>query len=127
MPRILVVDDEPGIAESIELILRESEYEVTKSYSGAEALQVAASFLPDVLLSDVLMPGMNGFELALATKAVLPQCRVLLFSGQAATLSMALEYSSRFTARGYHFELLPKPLHPQSLLEKIQNSLTAAA
>src|SRR5690242_12342285 len=99
MPKILVVDDEPGIAESIELILRESEYEVAKSYSGIEALEVVAGFGPDVLLSDVLMPGMNGFELALATKAILPQCRVLLFSGQAATLSMAVEYSSRFTAR----------------------------
>jgi len=87
----------------------------------------AADFSPEVLLSDVLMPGMNGFELALRIKALLPDCRLLLFSGQASTAQLAREESEKFTRLGYRFELLPKPLHPDALLKILEESLTRAA
>jgi CheY-like chemotaxis protein len=125
--KILIVDDEPAIAESLSEILQAAGYEVTTATSGEEAVRGAEKFSPEILLTDVLMPGMNGFELALRVKEVLPDCRLLLFSGQASTARLAREESERFTRMGYRFELLPKPLHPDALLKILEESLTRAA
>jgi CheY-like chemotaxis protein len=125
--RILIVDDEPAIAESLSEILRVAGYEVAAATSGEEAVRHAERFSPEVLLTDVLMPAMNGFELALRVKEMLPNCRLLLFSGQASTARLAREESERFTRMGYRFELLPKPLHPDALLKTLKESLTRAA
>jgi CheY-like chemotaxis protein len=125
--KILIVDDEPAIAESLSEILQSAGYKVATATSGEQALGLAAQFLPEVLLSDVLMPRMNGFELALRIKETFPECRLLLFSGQASTAQLAREASERFTRMGYRFELLPKPLHPDALLKVLEESLTRAA
>jgi len=125
--RILIVDDEPAIAESLSEILRAAGYEVAMATSGEEAVRDAEKFSPEILLTDVLMPAMNGFELALRVKEMLPNCRLLLFSGQASTAQLAKEQSERFTRMGYRFELLPKPLHPDALLKTLEESLTRAA
>jgi hypothetical protein len=69
---------------------------------------------------------MNGFELALQLKQVHPSCRLLLFSGQAATAALAQHFGLEFTNRGYNFTLLPKPIHPAVLLEKLHESLARA-
>jgi CheY-like chemotaxis protein len=125
--RILIVDDEPAIAESLSEILRAAGYEVAMATSGEDAVRDAEKFSPEILLTDVLMPAMNGFELALRVKEMLPNCRLLLFSGQASTAQLAKEESERFTRMGYRFELLPKPLHPDALLKVLEESLTRAA
>jgi len=125
--RILIVDDEPAIAESLSEILRVAGYEVAMATSGEDAVRDAEKFSPEILLTDVLMPAMNGFELALRVKEMLPNCRLLLFSGQASTAQLAKEQSERFTRMGYRFELLPKPLHPDALLKTLEESLTRAA
>jgi len=125
--RILIVDDEPAIAESLSEILRAAGYEVAMATSGEDAVRDAEKFSPEILLTDVLMPAMNGFELALRVKEMLPNCRLLLFSGQASTAQLAKEQSERFTRMGYRFELLPKPLHPDALLKVLEESLTRAA
>jgi CheY-like chemotaxis protein len=72
------------------------------------------------------MPGLNGFEAALEIKKVCPACRLLLFSGQAATAELAQRFVDVFRARGFRFELLPKPLHPEALLSRIEDSLVRA-
>ena len=125
--KILIVDDEPAIAESLSEILQAAGYDVATAISGEEAVRRAEKFSPVILLSDVLMPAMNGFELALQVKKILPECRLLLFSGQASTAQLAKEESSRFTRMGYRFELLPKPLHPDALLKILEESLTRVA
>ena len=125
--KILVVDDEPVIVESLAEILQGAGYETSTALSGTEALRQAEPFAPDVLLTDVLMPEMNGFDLALRIKALLPECRLLLFSGQASTAKLARDAGSTFTRLGYRFELLPKPVHPDVLLSLLEQSLTRAA
>ena len=122
--KILVVDDERAIVESLTEILEAAGYDVATAASGEEALRTAEQFLPEILLTDVLMPAMNGFELSLRVKQILPECRLLLFSGQASTAQLAKEASGTFTPMGYRFELLPKPLHPDMLLKKLEQSLT---
>lgn len=125
--KILVVDDERAIVDSLTEILEGAGYEVRRAYSGNGALSQLSEFCPNVLLSDVLMPEIHGFQLALRVKQACPECRLILFSGQAATAQLALAYSQTFSRLGYRFQLLPKPLHPEVLLKRLEESLAHAA
>jgi two-component system, OmpR family, alkaline phosphatase synthesis response regulator PhoP len=60
--RILIVDDEPDIREFISYNLFKYGYEVEQATNGSEALQMAHDFQPDLILMDIMMPVMNGFE-----------------------------------------------------------------
>lgn len=115
-PRILVVDDETLIASTIAAILHENGFEALAAFSGEEALAAARTFRPDILLSDVLMPRMSGVELGMQLKKEQPEARILLFSGQAATM----ELIRRAEADGYRFELFPKPIHPDELIARLK-------
>jgi CheY-like chemotaxis protein len=112
---VLVVDDEQRIADTLTIILSSKGYAAQAAYSGATALAVCGNRSPDLLLTDVVMPEMNGIELAMAIRRDFPACKVLLFSGQAATTELLEEASSR----GHQFELLAKPVHPLDLLDKV--------
>lgn len=117
---VLVVDDEGLIADSVAEILNDSGYKATPVYSGQAAIEFAERESPQIVMTDVLMPKMNGVETALAIQKVCPAARILLFSGQAATLDLL--HQAR--AAGVEFEALPKPIHPEHLLKKI-NQLIA--
>jgi len=121
---VLLVDDEQAILDGLLEVLQSAGYKVLPALCGQEVLDKIGQFCPDILLTDVLLPGMNGFELALLVKEKFPGCRLLLFSGQAATAILAQRFVPTFTALGYRFELLPKPLHPTALLERLEQSLT---
>ncbi len=112
---VLVVDDEHRIADTLALILSSKGYASQAAYDGATALTLCSQRIPDLLLSDVVMPDMNGIELAIAVQRDFPTCKVLLFSGQAATAEMLEDASSR----GHRFELLAKPVHPLELLDRV--------
>jgi DNA-binding response OmpR family regulator len=60
--RVLIVDDEPDIITSLEFLMRGSDYEVQTARNGEEALRLAESFRPDLILLDVMMPQRSGFE-----------------------------------------------------------------
>ena len=60
--RILIVDDEPNIVTSLEFLMRGDDYDVRVARDGEEALRLAESFRPDVVLLDVMMPQRSGFE-----------------------------------------------------------------
>jgi CheY-like chemotaxis protein len=122
-PRILVTDDEPVIADSLAMILNQSGFEARAVYSGEQALQVAASFAPEMLVSDVIMADLNGIETAILMRSILPQIKVLLFSGQASSADLLLEAR----ARGYEFDLLSKPVHPKDLLSRLRGGKGEAA
>ena len=125
--KILIADDELPIVESLGEILEAAGYEVATATSGQEAIGKATEFCPHLLLSDVLMPKMNGFELALQVKKLCPECKLVLFSGHAVTAQLAQNFIKSFNERGYRFELLPKPLHPDALLKKLEESLINVA
>ena len=116
MPKqVLVVDDERCIADTLAAILRLSGYEVNALYDGESAWSACRSCAPDLIISDVIMPGMSGIDLAIRVKQHFPQCKVLLFSGMAATADL-LEDARR---QGHDFEVLAKPVHPADLLAKL--------
>jgi len=114
-PDVLVVDDEKRIADTLGLILRSKGYVVHTAYDGAEAYESCCKATPRLLITDVVMPKMNGIELAIRVRSEMPACAVLLFSGQAATSDMLVDAQGR----GFDFELLAKPLHPDQLLARV--------
>lgn len=61
---ILLVDDEPNILMALEFLLQREGYRIEKALSSAQALDLLTDFHPDIAVLDVMMPGMDGFELA---------------------------------------------------------------
>lgn len=115
-PRILVVDDEKLIADTIVQILNRNGFIAEAAYSGQEAIEKAQTHCPELVLSDVLMPHVDGVEAAIAIRELCPDTRIVLFSGQAATV----EILARARERGHSFELLPKPIHPTQLIKHLR-------
>ncbi len=116
-PRVLVVDDEQVIADTLAKILDLNGYDASAVYTGTAAVESARSLQPDLIISDVIMPDMNGIEAAISIRGFLPCCKILLFSGQAATADL-LENAR---AQGHEFEILAKPVHPSDLLAKLKS------
>jgi DNA-binding response OmpR family regulator len=118
-PIVLVVDDERVIADTLSVILSRSGFSVITAYDGENALKLAAKVTPDLLLSDVMMgPGMDGTQLAIAMVEKCPECKVLLFSGHAATADLM----AKARHGGHDFALMTKPVHPADLLARITES-----
>ncbi len=115
-PRVLVVDDERVIADTLAIILNQHGFDAAAVYTGTSAVEKAKAVRPDLVISDVIMPDMNGIETAIHIRKFLPTCKILLFSGQAATADL-LENAR---AQGHEFEILAKPVHPQDLLAKLK-------
>jgi CheY-like chemotaxis protein len=115
-PRILVVDDERIIADTMAEILEGAGFQATTAYDGWNALQVAGILQPDYLLSDVLMPRMNGVDLAIAIRKMYPAARILLFSGQAGITEILRAAQNQ----GFQFELIAKPIHPLSVVARLK-------
>jgi len=118
-PAVLVVDDELTIADTVSEILSRSGYAVSTAYDAEEALEIALVNPPELLLTDVVLPGMSGIELAITLTRIFPQCKVLLFSGVASTADLL----ARAQCEGHNFTLLSKPLHPKELLTKVFESV----
>lgn len=118
-PLVLVVDDEPAIANTLSLILQQAGFAATAVHNGNDALEIARLTPPDLLLSDVLMPGISGIDLAMAFVELVPDCRILLLSGQAEALDLLTQSG---IAQG-RFKILAKPIDPPELLSEISSSL----
>ena len=110
--RVLIVDDEEIIADSLASILKGKGFAATAAYNGEQALELASTVEPDVLLSDVVMPGIGGVELALRLIGRLPSCRVVLYSSIAVVTNLLKTPG----ATNYPFKLLAKPIHPDDLI-----------
>lgn len=117
LPKVLVVDDEKRIADTLKEILEMAGFEVVAAYDGWGAIEAATRFQPDYLLSDVLMPEMNGVELAISVSKMFPAARILLFSGQAGISDILMDGHRQ----GFEFELIAKPIHPLKLIEHLKN------
>ena len=115
-PRVLVADDERVIADTLAMILNQSGFAARVAYTGEKALELAAEYQPEMLISDVIMGGLNGIDAAIKIREMLPNIKILLFSGQAATADLL----EKARSQGYEFEILAKPVHPQDLLARLR-------
>jgi two-component system, cell cycle sensor histidine kinase and response regulator CckA len=112
---ILVVDDEEGVRYCISHCLMNKGFNVLLAKDGEEALEIFNSRAAPVhlLISDVLMPGMNGLELAGIISRSSPQTRVIIMSGSMGGMKGFME--------GWHF--LPKPFLPLALIANVSDVL----
>jgi CheY-like chemotaxis protein len=118
-PVILIVDDEKVIADTLSIILTHAGFITMTAYDGVSALRIANAITPALLISDVVMPGITGVELAIMLTQSIPNLKVLLFSGQASTVDL-LEKARH---GGHHFTALTKPVHPTDMLKRISECL----
>lgn len=109
--RVLVVDDERVIADTLALIVSQSGHETLAVYSGVEAMEEAERFNPHIVISDVVMPGLDGVELAQHLTASHRDCRVLLISGHTDGGRIA-----SLVSQGHSVRFLSKPVLPQTIL-----------
>ena len=117
--RILIVEDEKIVADTLGQILAAHGYEIRVAYSAEHALDMLALWLPNVAILDVMLPKMNGIELALVLQENHPGCHVLLFSGQPSVEGLMQQARSE----GHDFEILAKPVHPTVMLNAISSLL----
>lgn len=120
-PSILVVDDESSIADTLAEILIRSGYAARAAYDADSALEASLLNPPEMLISDVVLPGMSGIDLAITMRRIFPDCKIILFSGQASTADL-LAAANR---EGHQFVLLNKPVHPTDLLARISAGFKA--
>ncbi len=111
--RILVVDDEPSVRESLGMLLTEAGYEVSTAIDGFDALLRLKTFAPDVIISDLNMPQMSGFELLSVLRRRFPEISVAAMSGayDSGDLVPGGVIADAFYAKGLH--------HPKELLQVI--------
>ena len=113
--RVLIADDEKVIADTLKLILSQAGYDVAVAYDGASAVEKAEEWRPDLFLSDVFMPRLSGIDAAIEICSTLPDCKVLLVSGQAELRDLSREIK----AKCRNFDVLSKPIHPKDLLARL--------
>lgn len=114
-PKVIVVDDERLTADTLVSILNHAGCEAVAAYDGLDAIELAHVMQPDVVISDVIHPGINGIEMAIRIREFLPKCKILLLSGHAKDLGELME-SARL--RGHDFVLLvSKPVQVQYLVD----------
>jgi DNA-binding NtrC family response regulator len=117
--RILVVEDERIVADTLGQILAVNGYEIRVVYSAEEAISLLQHWCPDMAILDVMLPKMNGIELAMILKQNRAGCHVLLVSGQPA-VEMLVEKAKM---EGHDFEILAKPVHPSVVLNAVSSRL----
>jgi two-component system, OmpR family, response regulator MprA len=111
--RILVVDDDPMVATTVQRVLRPEGYEVDVALGGEEALQQARAHRPDLVVLDVMMPGMDGLEV----------CRQLRASGNLPILMLTARSGTADRVRGLDTgadDYLVKPFAYTELLARVR-------
>ena len=121
--RVLIVDDERIIADSLCLIFEKCGFAVQVAYSAREGLESAREFKPELLVTDLAMPGMSGLIMASLIAHELPACRVLVLTGDLRALD---EVRTTGPSLFGNHTIMTKPTHPDALLREANQLLHAA-
>jgi DNA-binding response OmpR family regulator len=114
--KILIVEDEPNIVVPLQFIMKENGYDVSVAFSGEEAVDAIGESIPDLILLDIMLPGMDGFELCqmIRQKAEWKKIRIIFLTalGREADMAkgMALEADAYIT----------KPFSNKEVVEKVR-------
>ena len=81
-PKVLVIDDESSILDTLQILLRGEGFEVEVAQSGREAIERLADIGPDIVLTDVRMPGVTGLEVLSAVREKDPETPVILMTAR---------------------------------------------
>lgn len=113
--RVFVVDDDAAIADTLSAILQSAGFSARAFYDGDMALRAAGEEPPGFVIGDVVMPGMDGLELAAQLRKQCPDCPILLVSGNANLRALVEQRGGNAG-----FEILNKPVHPSVLIERVR-------
>ena len=119
-PHTLVIDDDKAVADTLAMVLNTEGFKARAVYSGEAGIELARRLDFDFLVTGVVMPQMNGIDAAIQIRELLPQCKVLLVSGDFDTTALLQDARSR----GYKFEVLAKPVHPLALFQALRSVAT---
>lgn len=117
--KVLIVDDEHATSDTLAMIFGMAGYEARAAYSAEDALDMMKEWHPALVILDVMLPKMNGIELAIQLAGKQPSCQILLFSGNPNTAQIA----NAAAQAGHPFEILEKPVHPDLMLQKASRLL----
>lgn len=115
--RILIVDDEDIVLKSCLRILQKLDYEVETAYSGQTALDQLEKKKYDIVVTDLMMPGMDGMQLLEEIKKHYPDVIVIIFTG------FATVETARQALKAGAFDYIPKPFTPDELRTVISNAV----
>ena len=117
--RVLIADDEPNIVISLEFLMGQAGYETRVATNGQEALDLAASFRPDLVLLDIMLPAKSGYEVCqrLKGEAATRDIKVIIVSakGRDVEVAKALELGAD--------AFIAKPFSTRALVAKVQEML----
>jgi len=116
--KVLVVDDDPGIVKVIGIILSTHGHEVIKAHNGNEGLELAGREKPDVILLDIMMPDIDGYEVIKRLKGNPDTAQIPVIFVTAKTTPDAIQQGRSLGAAAY----IIKPFNPETLLEKINEA-----
>lgn len=118
---VLIVDDEPSVRQTLSEWMRKKNFHVFEAEGGRQAMEMIQRDDPDIVISDVVMPGMDGIQLLKEAKAVKADTPFLMISG----------YPSRSTAvdimKYGASDYLPKPFTPEELINRVSRTLRLKA
>ncbi len=115
--RILLVDDEPGIRSAVQAYLQDEGFEVTTAIDGEDGLQKAQQMLPDLVITDVMMPRCDGYELLkkLRENERLGGTPVIFLTAKGMTMDRTQGYQAGVD------DYIPKPFDPDELVARVKN------
>lgn len=120
-PMVLVVDEQASIADAVAEMLNRNGYAAIAAYDGEEALETALLMPPELVITDAVLAGMSGIDMAAVLQKKLPATRVLLLSGTAVATGLSAPEGG--AANG--FKVLDKPIQQDQLLAQVSASLKA--
>ncbi len=118
MKRVLVVDDEPGVLRFVQVSLSLAGYEVQTTTDAQQALELARAESPDIVLADIVMAPMDGFQLLDKLRSF-SDVPVIVFTAQAIIADLAMKVGAN--------DFIAKPFRPEELEKKIAALLAARA
>lgn len=117
--RILIADDNPVNQELLEAYLADEDYEIDFASDGLETLEKVSSFSPDVILLDIMMPKLSGFEVCETLKKSIPTKNIMILM---VTALSDLGDIERAVSAGCD-DYLSKPIHKPELIKRVENML----
>lgn len=117
LARILIVDDEDIVLKSCLRVLQKLDYEIDTAYSGQTALDNLEKKKYDIVVTDLMMPGMDGMQLLEEIKKRYPDVIVIIFTGYATV------DTTRQALKAGAFDYIPKPFTPDELRNVVDNAV----
>ena len=118
LARIMIVDDEPRMCDVLRRILERSGYETITASDGETAIKLIKKNRPDVMLLDLMMPGMNGREVCRRAREISPVTRIIYFTGKS-----QIDAAEKRELRREVDAFLTKPASTTQILSRINSAL----